>query len=188
MLGYMSSRQSRRDDALVISALMAILVGIGLLLHTTGIAHGLHPLWPLIILAAGAVLISVDLMRRSSPVFLSGGLFFLFAGGILLAGSLAGWHFKMLWPLLMAAVGLDWLAVGLSHFRRLRASFSVPALGFLCLGLFFSLFSFRIITISLGHFIAEWWPSLLIAGGVVLLLVYGASRPRPGRQRPSGRS
>jgi len=188
MCGYMSSRQSRRDDALVISALMAILVGIGLLLHTTGIAHGLHPLWPLIILAAGAVLIYVDVMRRASTVLLSGGLFFLFAGGILLAGSLAGWHFRMLWPLLMAVVGLDWLVVGLWRHKRLRAAFAVPAFGFFGLGLFFSLFSFRIIKVSLGHFISEWWPSLLIAGGVVLLLVYGASRPRPGRQRPSGRS
>lgn len=184
----MSSRQSRRDDALVISAIMAILLGIGLLLHTTGIAHGLRPLWPLIVLAAGALLVSVDIMRRPSPVFLSGGLFFLLAGGVFLAGSLAGWRLRMLWPLLMASVGLDWLIVGLRHYRRLRASFAVPALGFLFLGLFFSLFSFRIVQISLGRFISEWWPSLIIAGGIVLLAVYGASRPRAGRQGPSGRS
>jgi hypothetical protein len=184
----MSSRQTRRDDALVISALMAILLGIGLLLHTTGIAHGLRPLWPLTVLAAGAILIYVDIMRRSSPVLLSGGLFFLLAGGILLSASLAAWRFGMFWPLFMAAVGLDWLIVGLRHYRRLRASFAVPALGFLFLGLFFCLFSFHIIRISLGRFLSEWWPSLFIAGGVVLLAVYGASRPRAGRQGPPGRS
>jgi hypothetical protein len=184
----MSSRQSRRDDALVISALMAILLGIGLLLHTTGIAHGLRPLWPLIVLAAGAVLIYVDIMRRPSTVLLGGGIFFLFAGCIFLAASLAGWRFRMAWPLFMAAVGLDWLIVGLRHYRRLRATFAVPALGFLFLGLFFGLFSFRIVPISLGRFLSEWWPSLFIAGGVILLVVYGASRPRAGRQGPSGRS
>lgn len=184
----MGSRKSRGDDVLVLSALMAILIGVGLLLHTTGLARSLHPLWPLVLLGIGASLIYVDIAKRRSTVLLSGGLFLIIGGCVLLVGSLGGWHFKMTWPLLMAAVGLSWLAAGLRQSRRLKASFAAPAFGFLALGLFFSLFSFRIVKTSLGRFIAEWWPSLLIAGGVVLLLVFSASRRRGDRQGPPGRS
>ncbi len=183
----MSAKPSHRDDILFISALAALLVGLGLLLRTTGVTHGYRSLWPIIVMAAGGVLCWFASLRRSRPAILAGGLFFILVGCIALIAGIFRWRFVALWPLLMTSAGLAWLIAGLRFFRRMKLSFVVPSMTFIFLGLFFCLFSFKIVGVSFGRFIVSWWPSFLIAGGVVLFIAWGVSRRAYGVDSPEGK-
>jgi len=172
----MAGKQKRKDDFLVLCAVYAILIGLALLLHTTGLAKTARPLWSFLLLALGAGIVFSGVLRHPSAVLVSGGLFIFFSGIILLFCLLKGWRFSAAWPLFMVGVGLDSLLTGLWRSRRIRAAFFAPALGFIILGSFFCLFSFDLIKISLGAFIAEWWPALIILSGVILFCLYFISR------------
>jgi hypothetical protein len=97
-------------------------------------------------------------------------------GAFLLIAGLLGWRIRQAWPLLMPVAGFTGIITGLRRWRRFRAAFAAPALGFTFLGLVFSLFSFRIVATGLQRFVLEWWPSLLIACGISLFVAYGYGR------------
>jgi hypothetical protein len=176
-MGVMSERKTHGDEILFVAALAASLVGLGLLLRTTGIGQGFRTAWPIAVLAAGGLLLFFSVVRKSrSMVFFAAGLFFAVFGAAFLVASLLGWHFAESWPLIMIAAGIAWMVSGLRHFRHLKASYFAPSLGFILLGSLFCLFSFDLVGISFGRFVIVWWPSFLIAGGLVLFAVYGASR------------
>lgn len=173
----MSARKNHRDDILFISALAAMLIGLGFLLRTTGLARSYKALWPISILAAGCLLAYFAHLRgKGGAVLLGGGVFFSFSGVVILVGALSGWRIGHVWPLIMASAGLSILLAGLRYFGRIRPSFGAPAIGFIVLGLAFSLFSFHIVGISFRHFIRVWWPCFFILGGIVLFIAYGANR------------
>lgn len=183
----MSPSRSRNDDLLFIGALAAVLVGIGLLLETTGIAPEAARFWPLLVLAAGGLLLYLAIVRRFSDPFFFAGILFSLVGLLMIAGAFAGWTFARAWPLLMVAAGLSWLASGLRRFRRAKPQSAVPALIFVFLGSFFGLFSFGLVRVGFRQFMSEWWPTVLIAGGAALFVAYGASGPRRGRKGRPGR-
>jgi hypothetical protein len=177
----MSASRKNGDEALLITALAVLLVGVGLLLRTTGVARGLAPLWPIIVIAVGCFILWLPSLRgRRHPILAGGGIFFVLFGAVALLSSLIGWRFKQSWPLIMAVAGLSCLIAGFIYFGKAKALFIAPAAGFIFLGLLFCLFSFHLVDVSFRHFVITWWPSLLIAGAIVLLIAYGLSRRRSG--------
>jgi len=177
----MKRRRPRSDDVLFISALAAVLLGIGLLLYTTRILEGASGAWPVLVMAAGGALLYFALVRRASIYILFGGMLFALEGAFFQTASLAGWRFAQIWPLVMATAGAAGLVTGLLRSQGLRASYLVPSLGFLGLGAFFALFSFKWIKVDFSEFIAAWWPTAFIVGGVCLFVAYGVSRRRTRR-------
>ncbi|HET7838424.1 MAG TPA: hypothetical protein VFL04_01605 [Rectinemataceae bacterium] len=171
----MKRSRSRPDDVLFIAALAAVLLGIELLLYTTGAYTGALQVWPFSALVAGGLLLYLVFVRGFSHYFFFGGILFELVGLIFIAGGLSGWTLREAWPLGMVAAGLAGIAGGIFRWRRFRARYAAPSAGFVVLGSVFALFSFRAITIGFGRFVAEWWPSLLIAGGVFLFGAYGFS-------------
>jgi hypothetical protein len=181
----MSQRRPRSDDILFISAIAAILLGVAFLLHTTGAFVGAPRAWPILMMAVGGILLYFSLVRGAAFSFFFGGLLFVLEGALFLLSLLAGWRLSMSWPLGMTVAGLAGLVSGLVSKRRLKAFFAVPSIGFAALGSLFSLFSFGLARVNLRSFIAEWWPTLLIAGGISLFVAYGISRrsARSGQDR-----
>jgi hypothetical protein len=172
----MSARKTHGDDVLFISALGVLLFGVGFLLRTTGLLHGYRHLWPILVVAVGGMLCWSAMARRGGPAIFTGGIFFLLFGCISLGGVIYHWRFGTAWPLIMSAAGLAWLLGGFRVNRRARVGFVAPGLGFVILGLFFSLFSFKIVGVSFGRFMTTWWPTFFIAGGIILFIAYGLSR------------
>jgi len=171
----MSERRQHTDEILFVSALVAILAGLGLLFHTTGLARGLGVLWPLLLIAAGALLLFFSAIKgRSSTSFFAVALFAAIFGMAWLLSTLLGWSFAQSWPLIMISAGLAWLAAGFRRNRRAKAGFVVPSSCFVLLGALFCLFSFDVVGMSLGAFVRVWWPGFLILGGIVLFVAYGA--------------
>jgi len=141
----MSQRKTSSDDRLFISAVAAVLVGLALLLRTTGVAESVPILLPFIVTGAGGVLLYLAVVRRFADPFFFTGVMFCLGGVCMIATALLGARFKQAWPCYMVAAGLAWLATGLRGAGRLRAGFAVPAFGFIFLGSLFVLFSAGVI-------------------------------------------
>jgi hypothetical protein len=185
----MNKRRPSSDDVLFISALIAILLGVAFLLYTTGAFVGAPRVWPLLMMAAGGSFLYLALVRGASFSFFFIGILIALEGVFFLAAMLLSWKIAKAWPLCMSVAGLAGLVSGLAAKKRFRAFFAVPSLGFAALGLFFAVFSFGIAGVSFKGFIAVWWPSLLIAGGISLFVAYGLSRrasPRGAGRREGG--
>jgi hypothetical protein len=172
----MNKRRSRSDDVLFISALTAILLGVALLLYTTGNFDAALAAWPVLVMAVGGGFLYIALVRGASFYFLFGGILFVLEGAFLLVSLLAGWNLAASWPLSMILAGIAGVISGLSAKKRFKAFFAVPSFGFIALGFLFSLFSFGFVQMKFRSFVAIWWPSLLIAGGISLFVAYGISR------------
>ena len=171
----MSERKQHTDEILFVAALVAILAGLGFLFHTTGLVRGLGVLWPLLLIAGGALLLFFSAIRgRSSTSFFASALFAAIFGIAWLLATLLGWSFAQSWPLIMLSAGIAWLVSGFRRNRKAKAGFVVPSSCFVLLGALFCLFSFDIVDMSLGAFVRVWWPGFLILGGIVLFAAYGA--------------
>jgi len=182
----MNKRRPRSDDVLFISALVVLLLGVALLLYTTGTFEGALRAWPFLVMAVGGALLYIALVRGSPFSFLFVGTAFVLEGALILLSIIAEWNLVKAWPLGMAIVGLSGLISGLISKRRLKVAFAVPSFSFVFLGLAFALFSFGWARIGFKSFIVVWWPTLLIAGGIGLFVAYGLSHrgsPRTGRDR-----
>ncbi len=167
----MASSRDLKDDALFLGATLALLVGIGLLLETTGALH--LPGWgfPVLVLAAAGVSLWLCVVRGRSAIFLGAGVSLALSGFVLLASAL-GQGIAHTWPLIMASLGVGLFSYGARRFRGMRISFVVPSLVIVCLGLFFALLSFHILTVSLAVFVSIWWPVLFIIGGISMFLAW----------------
>jgi hypothetical protein len=172
----MNPRRSRSDDVLFLSAVITVLLGIALLLYTTRALDAVPSFWPVLVMALGGILLYFALVRGASATFLFTGILLTLEGAFFLVSVLAGWRFVAAWPLGMAIAGLSGIVAGLAYKRKLLASYFVPSLCFLFLGLAFSAFSFGWIAGGFVAFIVVWWPALLILGGILLFVAYGLSR------------
>ncbi len=175
----MKKRRPRSDDVLFISALAAILLGVAFLLYTTHTLVGVPHAWPILVFAAGAVLIYFARVRRASFSIFFAGLLLALEGAFFLAALLMGWKLSRSWPLAMSIAGLAGLVSGLAATRRFKAFFAVPSIGLTALGLAFAAFSFGVVKVTFAAFIGTWWPLLLILGGCALFVAYGISRHSP---------
>ena len=80
----MNKRRPRSDDVLFISALSALLLGVALLLYTTGTFGGTGRPWPFLIMAAGGFLLYLALVREFSFSILFVGIIFVLEGALVL--------------------------------------------------------------------------------------------------------
>ncbi|HUX38850.1 MAG TPA: hypothetical protein VMV44_13200 [Rectinemataceae bacterium] len=181
----MASSRDLKDDALFLGALLALLVGTGLLLETTGTLHLPHWGLPVLVLAAAGVSLWLFIVRGRSAVFLGTGVALALSGIVLLVSAL-GVGISRSWPLVMASLGLGLLAYGSRRLRGLKAAIAVPSLGIVLLALFFALFSFRVVTVSLAVFVSQWWPLLFIIGGISMFLAWSLRSRRDRAKRRLG--
>ena len=172
----MNQRKHRSDDVLFLAALAALLLGVAFLLNTTRAFVGFPHLWPIVVIAAGGVLLYYALVRGASFYVLTGGIFFVLEGAFFLAVILLDWKLAKAWPVGMTVAGVTGFISGLVAKKRLRPLFAVPTIGFTVLGLIFSAFSVGLTGMKFKSFIEVWWPTLLIAGGISLFVAYGLSR------------
>jgi hypothetical protein len=181
----MNKRRPRSDDVLFISALLALLLGVALLMYTTGLFESAGRGWPFLVMATGGFLLYLALVKGFSFTVLFVGVVFVLEGALILVSVLSGWMLAKVWPVGMAIVGLSGLSSSLIAKKRMRISFAVPSIGFTFLGFAFAAFSFGWAGMSFKKFIFVWWPTLLILGGISLFVAYGLSR-RGSRKRSDG--
>jgi hypothetical protein len=161
----------RKQSALIVGGLL-ILIGLLNLAQTLGATWAsMERLWPLVVVAGGALAVRQGLTERKGEslwfgvtAVLCGGLFayiVLFGGGWAL---LADW-----WPLTLGFAGLGWLAAWLMD----RNQFGDLALGVISLVVGAALAAINLGKLS-GQTVARLltlWPWLLVIAGVALVAV-----------------
>ncbi|TFG78677.1 MAG: hypothetical protein E4H20_12540 [Spirochaetales bacterium] len=162
-----------------ILSLALIVAGSGILLLTTGIQEQATALWPLLVFAAAILYSYVGLIRkRYTHTFYVG--FFIAVSAILhLVAGLLELKLADYWPLFVVIAGLCMIPSGILRYHRAKATYLVPAAGFVFLGGFFSVFSFGFSSMRFKSFLAIWWPTLLVAAGVMLFVFWLFSRALP---------
>ena len=80
------------------------------------------------------------------------------------------------WPLYALMLGIIIIPVGFVRYGRIKPSALVLSAAFILLGCFFSIFSFGFSSVRFKTFISIWWPSLFIAAGLMLFLVWWLRR------------
>jgi FtsH-binding integral membrane protein len=79
---------------------------------------------------------------------------------------------RQTWPVMVIAAGISLVPAGLYKLRRMKSIYLFPAISLIVLGIFFSLFSFHILKVSLSTFIHQWWPLFFVIIGVILVVLY----------------
>lgn len=129
---------------------------------------------PVLALAAGVFMLFYAFTRYKSvwTVFLG---YFLTAScfSIVIAGSDMTEHsLSQLWPVLAIICGAAFFAASLTVNKKIMLSNSICSVFMMGMGVLFLLFSMDIITVPFSVFARRWWPLLLIAFGLVLIIVF----------------
>ena len=122
----------------------------------------------------GALLLFLGLGPFSNWFLILAGLFVLQLGFLLLLVDLhvIPYTMRQAWPILVSAAGIALVPAGLYRLKRMRSIYLFPAILLILLGIFFSLFSFRILNVSLSLFMHRWWPILIVFTGAILVALY----------------
>jgi len=151
-----------------------ILLGVFLLLITTGKFTGSELIWPVITLLIGLFLLYRSLFKSGKDVYVLIGMFLSLSGFylILRITILDKYGIEKIWPFFMLFSGISLLPYGLKKNRNNRLRIFVPAFAIIILSLFFLPFSFKLFTIKFLTFAVIWWPLVFIAMGIILIIIY----------------
>ncbi len=89
--------------------------------------------------------------------------------------------FRQLWPVVVIIWGITLLPVGRFHCKSFRSAYVIPAFALIILGVFFLLFTFHVINMSMRTFFSCFMPYILVLAGIVLICVYYISKNHKGK-------
>ncbi len=165
----------RSLNLLLASGLICIAGGAFLLLcMLAGESLTTPILVPIISLAAGVFMIFYAFTRYKTVwtvffgYFLTASCFFI----MICSSDITVHSMSQLWPNLAIICGAALFVAGLTVHKKLTLSNVIFSLYLILMGVFFLLFSLDIITIPFSTFASRWWPLLLIAFGLLLIVVF----------------
>lgn len=164
---------SGKTIALVLGIILVI-AGIFLMATHSFTSEGTISVRVIVNIVLGALLLFLGLGPFSNWFLILAGLFILQLGFLLLLVDLRviPYTMRQAWPILVSAAGISLVPAGLYRLKRMRSIYLFPAILLILLGVFFSLFSFRILHVSLSLFMHQWWPALMVVTGLVLVVLY----------------
>lgn len=165
----------RSLNLLLATGLICIAGGVFLLLCMfAGESLTTPILVPIITLSAGVFMLFFAFTRRKTVwtvffgYFLTASCFFL----MISSSDMTNHTLAQLWPVLAIICGAAFLAAGITVHKKLLLSNVILSLFMILMGILFLLFSMDIITIPFSTFASRWWPLLLIAFGLLLVIVF----------------
>ncbi|MDR3200795.1 MAG: DUF5668 domain-containing protein [Spirochaetales bacterium] len=172
---------------MLIAGLIFLVAGAALLLRTTGFLTANLSLWPTVLVLIGLVLLHRVYFKNGADAHVFNGIFLILAGAFLLVlntGVLES-DFKQFWPLFMLFVGVSLFFFAFKKRRgAARTRMIVPAAAIALLSLLFLLFSLRVVSMSLRHFVVIWWPGILVFAGALLIILDVMVERRERKKNP----
>ena len=80
------------------------------------------------------------------------------------------------WPLLSVFSGVALIPSGWYKYGKIKVINIVPAVAFIILGCFLMVFALDLVDFSMAQFINDWWPLLVMLGGLTLVLTALAAK------------
>jgi hypothetical protein len=169
---------AKRQKALLVSGLLLLCLGVGLILTTTRLLPIVRSAAYTGLTVAGVILSLLAFWKEARAFWSFLGYSLILSGFFLLIVGAAAPSvpLRRIWPFFMVFAGLSIIAAGYMKTHRVKASYLIPSACFVLLGTFFLLFSLGIVSLSLKEFILRLWPALLIAGGGVITALYIGNR------------
>jgi len=179
----MDGRKTITYHILFSLAIVSVILGIGLLVVTTGQVRGPRVVMPLIFTVAGSLFTYFALTERWKAKMVFLGLIVGSSALLKFIATVLGASVSDYWPLYALLLGFILLPVSFVRYGKIKPSALVLSASFILLGIFFSIFSFGFSSVRFKTFISIWWPSLFIAAGLMLLLVWWLRKVVTGNQQ-----
>lgn len=162
-----------RKAALITGVVLTVL-GVVLLFWTNNFVNGLFRWSPALFTVVGALLLYQAWFRKARPSALFLGLLLFLSGTFILLLS-TGFlpdelNLEKLWPVFMGIVGVSLIPYGARYRRTIRVTLVIPGIILLLLMAFFLLFSLKIVHQTFAEFFITWWPLVLVAMGLTLIV------------------
>ena len=169
----MDIKKSGREKLLSFGIIF-IFLGAVLLLVTTGKLTGRELIWPLLMLLLGLFLLYRSFFRFSADIYILIGMFLFLSGLSLLLRItfLDRFEIERIWPFFMLFTVISLLPYGFKKKKDNRLKIFIPAFAIIILSLFFLPFSLRLFTMRFLTFAVIWWPVVLIAMGITLIIIF----------------
>lgn len=168
----MDRRPSVFYGMLLALAFVAVVVGVGLLFVTTRNVSITSVFWMVGGVVVGLILAYYSTTRRFGARTAFVGLFIMAVALIRFAALAFGIPAADYWPLYAIGAGICLLIAGFVRYKGPKPGFIVLSSLFVLLGLFFSIFSFGFSSMRFMSFMSIWWPALIVAAGLFLLVVW----------------
>lgn len=91
---------------------------------------------------------------------------------LILTAHAVPFTFKQCWPLIVIVFGITLLPVGRIRYKKFRLAYVFPSAALTILGVFFLLFTFKIIKEPMRVFFGKFLPFFLILSGTFLIVLY----------------
>ncbi|HUW71198.1 MAG TPA: hypothetical protein VMX33_13295 [bacterium] len=168
----MDRRSSVLYGTLLALAFVAVVAGVGLLFVTTRNVNITSVFWMVGWMAVGLILAYYSMTRQFRPRTAFIGLFIISVALIRFVARAFGIPAADYWPLFAIGAGICLLIAGFVRYKGPKPGFIVLSSLFVLLGFFFSIFSFGFSSMRFKTFMSIWWPALIVAAGLFLLVVW----------------
>ena len=162
----------RFPNKLLIGSVFFFLVGIGLLLVTTGVLPRYEDLWPIPMTLLGLLFLYLVSVKDAKFGYMVPGIVLTMSGILLTLQTVFFPHIllEQFWPLFMTFAGVSLILYGIKFSGNTRAVIMVPATFIIILSVVFLPFSMGLIQQSFRAVVAVWWPVMfiLLSGGLLL--------------------
>ncbi|MCL2792982.1 MAG: hypothetical protein FWD87_07805 [Spirochaetaceae bacterium] len=173
----MDTKKPGREKLLAFGIIF-IFLGVVFLLSTTGILTRKELIWPFLTLMLGFLLLYRGFFKSQKEIYILIGMFLSLTGLSLLLRTafLDRIEIERVWPFFMLFTGISLLPYGLKKKKDSRLKIFVPAFAIIILSLFFLPFSLRLFTMKFLPLAIIWWPVVLIAMGITLIIIFMVKR------------
>lgn len=166
----------KNQKLLLIYGLFTVFIGFVLfaLVSVDGNDIKLYAIRPVLVILFSILFLYRGITNKERYNSLFFGLFLSVDSVIILLSdfSVIPYNIYQLWPVAVIACGLSLFISCFAHHKKLRASFCVPSIMLVIMGVIFLLFSLDIINMSFRVFAARWWPVLVIFSGIALVVLF----------------
>ena len=166
----------RKRSIRLTAGLLAVFVGLMLLLLTNGVVRAGELFVLALLLVAGVVaVIHAFLEDGRDAQFLGGTILVLLVLFLTMRATVFGRApIARVWPGFVTIGGVSLLAYGLKKGSDYRLALGVPALFIVALSGVFFLFSLDVVRTTFVDFVITWWPTLIVAGGILTVWRHGS--------------
>ena len=160
----MKKGRVRVPHKLLLGSVFFLLMGIGLLLVTTGLLPRYEDLWPVPLTLLGLLFIYLVHVDSAPSGYTVPGILFALGGFLLTLRSLLIPLLTLdrIWPVFMTIAGLSLAIYGRRFNGSFRVKILVPAVVMIILSMLFLPFSLDLIRENFSSVVTTWWPLLFI--------------------------
>ncbi|MBN1647760.1 MAG: hypothetical protein JW874_06995 [Spirochaetales bacterium] len=166
--------KGRPSHKFLIGGIFFILIGISLLLWTTGYLSLLGSILPALVTCFGVFLLYMVFVRGTSDIYIIPATLVILLGIFLWIRKrvLPNEGLDKIWPLFMTAAGVSLLLFAFRVKGGRRIKLLVPSLSLVLLSFLFLPFSLGAVRISFSEFVVTWWPVLILILGIGSIILY----------------